>query len=104
MIRRPLRSTLFPDTALVRSPTGASTGLRGGPPSERPSLGPGYLIHSVPASAGWLFGEYLELPQRVSVRGGAGGAVHPDIPRAAGNGECLRAARSRSGGVDRGPG
>src|SRR5258706_237629 len=55
-------------------------------------------------SADWLSGEHLEFPQRVSVRGGAGGAVHPDIPPAAGDGECLRAARSRSGGVDRGPG
>ena len=45
----------------------------------------------------------LELPQRVPVLGGAGGAVHPDVAAGAGDVEGLRAAGAGGGGVDRGP-
>ena len=46
----------------------------------------------------------LELPQRVAVRRGAGGAVHPHVPAGAGDREGLRAAGAGGGAVDGGPG
>ncbi len=45
--------------------------------------------------------EDLELPERVAVAGGRWGAVHPDVPAGAGDGQRLGAAGRRGGRVDR---
>src|SRR5258707_484079 len=50
---------------------------------------------------GWL--QDPELPQRVPVLGGPGGAVHPDVAAGAGDVEGLGAAGAGGGGVDGGP-
>src|SRR6266511_272730 len=46
---------------------------------------------------------HLELPQRVSVAGRAGGAVHTHVPTGTADGEVLHAALSRGGCVEGGP-
>src|SRR3984957_20856185 len=54
---------------------------------------------------GWLLARVdLELVDGVAVLGGAGGAVHADVPAAAGHVQGLGAAGAGGGGVDGGPG
>src|SRR5436305_15026906 len=45
----------------------------------------------------------LEFPEGVAVLGGAGGAVHADVPAGAGDAEVLGSTAAGGGGVDRRP-